>query len=157
MGGAPIGNSNAKKTTPKTTPKPSEKSIEKTTPETTPNVNEYVNPYQDLQKGIKKKGESARAREATPLERFLEKWQVNSNAIGNYSGGRLSGIDWDRVSEKTMQSADILQKHKDIGFFIRNYEEILDGKFDDLKYKSSEEKKIDPDYDGSRFANIHYD
>lgn len=86
-------------------------------------------------KESKVNGGNARTREGTPLERFLERWQVNSNAIGNYSGGKLAGIDWDRVSEKTEQSADILQKHKDIGFFIRNYEEILDGKFDDLAYR----------------------
>ena len=107
----------------------------KTTPKTTPNVNEYVNPYQDLQKCKRVNGGNARTREGTPLERFLERWQINSYAIGNYSGGKLAGIDWDKVSEKTEQSADILQQHKDIGFFIRNYEEILDGKFDDMAYR----------------------
>ena len=60
-------------------------------------------------KESKVNGGNARTREGTPLERFLERWQVNSNAIGNYSGGELAGIDWDRVSEKTEQSADILQ------------------------------------------------
>ena len=127
LGGAPVGNTNARKTTPKTTP----------------NVNEYVNPYQDLQKCKRVNGGNARTREGTPLERFLERWQVNSNAIGNYSGGKLAGIDWDRVSEKTEQSADILQKHKDIGFFIRNYEEILDGKFDDLTYRKRTSRVTD--------------
>lgn len=94
-------------------------------------------------KESKVNGGNARTREVTPLERFLERWQVNSNAIGNYSGGKLAGIDWDRVSEKTEQSADILQKHKDIGFFIRNYEEILDGKFDDLTYRKRTSRVTD--------------
>ena len=94
-------------------------------------------------KESKVNGGNARTREGTPLERFLERWQVNSNAIGNYSGGKLAGIDWDRVSEKTEQSADILQKHKDIGFFIRNYEEILDGKFDDLTYRKRTSRVTD--------------
>ena len=143
LGGAPVGNTNARKTTPKTTPDPLENDGEKTTPKTTPNVNEYVNPYQDLQKCKRVNGGNARTREGTPLERFLERWQVNSNAIGNYSGGKLAGIDWDRVSEKTEQSADILQKHKDIGFFIRNYEEILDGKFDDLTYRKRTSRVTD--------------
>ena len=94
-------------------------------------------------KESKVNGGNERTREGTPLERFLERWQVNSNAIGNYSGGKLAGIDWDRVSEKTEQSADILQKHKDIGFFIRNYEEILDGKFDDLTYRKRTSRVTD--------------
>ena len=156
LGGAPIGNSNAKKTTPKTTPKPSEKGIEKTTPKTTPNVNEYVNPYQDLQKGIKKKGESARAREDTPLEKFLEKWKINSTAIGNYSGGRLQGIDWKKVSARIEKSA-FLKQQKAISFFIEHYADILDGKYEDFEKPPSKEKKIDPDYDGSRFADIVYE
>ena len=153
LGGAPKGNTNAKKTTPKTTPTPPENEVEETTPKTTPNVKDNVNPYQDLQKSKREKGESARAREATPLEKFLEKWQVNSNAIGNYSGGRLSGIDWDRVSEK-VEISSFLRQQKAIGFYIDHYADIIDGKYDDIVRP---QKKPDPDFDGSRFADIHYD
>lgn len=153
LGGAPKGNTNAKKTTPETTPTPTEKEGEETTPETTPNVKDNVNPYQDLQKGKRKKGESARTREDTPIERFLDRWGINSNAIGNYSGGRLAGIDWDRLSERVQRSA-FLQQQKAIGFYIAHYADIIDGKYDDIVRP---QKKPDPDFDGSRFANIHYD
>ena len=153
LGGAPKGNTNAKKTTPETTPTPTEKEGEETTPETTPNVKDNVNPYQDLQKGKRKKGESARTREDTPIERFLDKWGINSNAIGNYSGGRLAGIDWDRLSERVQRSS-FLQQQKAIGFYIAHYADIIDGKYDDIVRP---QKKPDPDFDGSRFANIHYD
>ena len=153
LGGAPKGNTNAKKTTPKTTPTPTEKEGEETTPETTPNVKDNVNPYQDLQKGKRKKGESARAREDTPLEKFLERWKINSNAIGNYSGGKLAGMDWDKVSAK-VEISSFLKQQKAIGSYIDHYADILDGKYDDI---ARPQKKPDPDFDGSRFADIHYD
>lgn len=157
LGGAPVGNNNARKTTPKTTPNPSENDIDETTPKTTPNEKEYVNPYQDLQKGKREKVESARAREDTPMERFLQRWGINSNSIGNYSGGKLAGMDWNAVSDKTALSVKILQKRKDIGFFIKHYEEILDGAFDDWDESPKREKKVDPDHDASRFAGIVYE
>lgn len=153
LGGAPKGNTNAKKTTPETTPTPTEKEGEETTPETTPNIKDNVNPYQDLQKGKRKKGESARAREDTPLEKFLERWKINSNAIGNYSGGKLAGMDWDEVSAK-VEISSFLKQQKAIGFYIDHYADILDGKYDDIVRP---QKKPDPDFDGSRFADIHYD
>ena len=153
LGGAPKGTANAKKTTPKTTPTPVGKEGEETTPKTTPNVKDNVNPYQDLQKGKRKKGESARAREATPLEKFLDRWKINSNAIGNYSGGKLAGMDWDKVSAK-VEVSSFLKQQKAIGFYIDHYADILDGKYEDIVRP---QKKPDPDFDGSRFADIHYD
>lgn len=98
-------------------------------------------------------GDSARTREDTPLERFLVRWQVNSNAIGNYSGGRLSGIDWEKLSAKVERSS-FLRQQKAIGFYIDHYADILDGKYDDIVRP---QKKPDPDFDGLRFANIRYD
>lgn len=98
-------------------------------------------------------GESARTREATPLENFLDRWKIGFNAIGNYSGGKLAGIDWDRVSEKVERSS-FLRQQKAIGFYIDHYADILDGKYDDI---IRPQKKPDPDFDGSRFADIHYD
>lgn len=104
------------------------------------------------------RGESnARTREDTPMERFLQRWGINSNSIGNYSGGKLAGMDWNAVSDKTALSVKILQKRKDIGFFIKHYEEILDGAFDDWDEPSNREKKVDPDHDASRFAGIVYE
>lgn len=101
---------------------------------------------------------SARARDNTPLNMFITRWGINSNSIGNYSGGKLAGMDWDRVSEKTALSVKVLQKRKDIGFFIKHYEEILDGAYDDWEdFESPREKKPDSDHDGSRFAKIVYE
>lgn len=77
---------------------------------------------------------NAHTREATAMERFLKRWGVNSNAIGNYSGGRLSGIDWDRLSEK-MERSTLLRQKKAISFFIKHYDDILDGNFDDTGQK----------------------
>ena len=131
LGGAPVGNTNAKKTTPETTPNPYEKDTEKTTPETTPNVKEYVNPYQDLQKSKREKGESARTREDTPLGRFIERWGVNSSGMDNYSAGKAAGIDWDALSAKVEKSA-YLQQQKSLTFYIRHAGEIAEGYYDDF-------------------------
>ena len=98
-------------------------------------------------------GESARTREATPLENFLDRWKISFNAIGNYSGGKLAAIDWNRVSEK-VEISSFLRQQKAIGFYIDHYADIIDGKYDDIVRP---QKKPDPDFDGSRFADIHYD
>lgn len=98
-------------------------------------------------------GESARAREGTPLEKFLDRWKISFNAIGNYSGGKLAGIDWDKVSAK-VEVSSFLKQQKAIGFYIAHYADIIDGKYDDIVRP---QKKPDPDFDGSRFADIHYD
>lgn len=108
-------------------------------------------------KESKEKESNARAREAAALDRFCERWGISANAIGNYSGGKLSGMDWDKVSEKVATSS-VLRQRRSISFFIRNYEKILDGEFDDWDDKPpGREKKKDPDFDGSRFANIEYE
>lgn len=102
-------------------------------------------------------GSCACAREDAALDRFCERWGISTNAIGNYSGGKLSGMDWDKVSEKVAVSSVLRQRHS-ISFFIRNYEKILDGEFDDWEDKPPDRgKKKAPDFDGSRFAGIHYD
>lgn len=133
LGGAPIGNSNARKTTPKTTPDPVAESGEKTTPKTTPNVNDNVNPYQDLQKGKRRKGESARAREdTTALEAFIRRWGINASGMDNYSAGRAAGIDWDALSAKVERSA-YLQQQKSLTFYIRHAGEIAEGYYDDFR------------------------
>lgn len=133
LGGAPIGNSNARKTTPKTTPDPVAESGEKTTPETTPNVNDNVNPYQDLQKGKREKGESARAREdTTALDRFIRRWEINASGMDNYSAGKAAGIDWDALSAKVERSA-YLKQQKSLTFYIRHAGEIAEGYYDDFR------------------------
>ena len=105
---------------------------------------------------------SARARASThrdtPLERFLKRWKINTATLANYSGGKLSGIDWDKVSDRVAASKKYLQKQKALGYFVENYERIIDGEFDDWpEDPESEKRQADPDFDGSRFADIHYD
>ena len=65
------------------------------------------------------------------MERFLRRWGINANAIGNYSGGKCAGIDWARLSERVEKST-FLRQQKAIGFYIEHYEDILDGKYDDF-------------------------
>ena len=102
---------------------------------------------------------NAPAREATPLERFLERWEINSSAIGNYSGGKLSSIDWDKLSAKVERSTEVLQKQKSLSFFIKHYAEILEGLYDDwhAQKKPKPKKSGYDEFDGSSLANIHYD
>ena len=108
------------------------------------------------EKESKEKECDAHAREDTPLERFLKRWNVNSHAIGNYSGGRLAGIDWEKVSANVERSS-FLKQQKAISFFIDHYADILDGRYDDFERQSDNGKRKDPDFDGSRFAGIVYE
>lgn len=108
----------------------------------------------------KERNVNAHARENTPIEKFLQRWKINSNAIGNYSGGQLSAIDWDKLSARVEKSKGILQKRKDIGFFIKHYADILDGAYDDWE-KEEPPKRVKKsgydEFDGSSLADIQYD
>ena len=53
-----------------------------------------------------------------------------------------------------MEISSFLRQQKAIGFYIDHYADIIDGKYDDIVRP---QKKPDPDFDGSRFADIHYD
>ena len=91
----------------------------------------------------------------TPLERFLQRWKINSNAIGNYSGGKLSAINWEKLSKKVEQSKRFLQKQKALSFFIEHYAEIMDGAYDDWE---KEETGYSPqDYDATGLGDIEYE
>ena len=102
------------------------------------------------------------------FNRFVKKWDIQTRALRNYSGGKLACIDWDAVSERVGKS-DYLQKQKSVSFYIDHADEILDGKyFDYVKPRGSpksdsrnqgedEDGYIDPDYDWRKFENIHYD
>lgn len=102
-------------------------------------------------------GENKTPSPPAALDRFCKRWGVKANAVANYSGGKLAGMDWDAVSEKVVLSALLQTKH-DISFFVRNYEKILDGTFDDWGESPPKRgKKVDPDHDASRFAGIVYE
>lgn len=134
-----------------------------------PNVNDNVNVNENVnvnvnvnEKGVwgenKAKGKTGEL--PTPLERFLQRWKINSNAIGNYSGGKLSAINWEKLSKKVEQSKRFLQKQKALSFFIEHYADILDGAYDDWE-KEEPPKRVKKsgydEFDGSSLADIQYD
>lgn len=154
LGGAPMGNSNAKKTTPKTTPNPDTESELKTTPKTTPNVNDNVNPYQDLQKGKREKGECAPAREdTTALDRFIRRWGINASGMDNYSAGKAASIDWAEISAKVEKSA-YLRQQKSLTFYIRHAGEIAEGYYDDFHKPQNAEEERRARYEADRARSL---
>ena len=106
--------------------------------------------------------QSATNSDITAFTRFIEKWHINTGALDNYSAGKISGIDWDAVSEWVAKSS-YLQQQKAVTFYIRHAKEILDGLYFDYEKppQSSNEKEdedgIDPDYDWRSFSNIKYE
>lgn len=164
LGGRP------RKEKPSETPeKPQENPTETPTnpqnnPNKTPNVNDNVNVNENVNVNVnvnekevwgenKAKGKTSEL--PTPLERFLQRWKINSNAIGNYSGGKLSAINWEKLSKKVEQSKRFLQKQKALSFFIEHYAEIMDGAYDDWE---KEETGYSPqDYDATGLGDIEYE
>lgn len=101
---------------------------------------------------------SACAREkVSPLSKFIDKWGISANAIANYRGGKMAGIDWDKVSEMVDKST-FLKGIKNISFFVDHYEEIIDGKYTDWNNVGVTPRiRNDPDFDTSGLENIKYD
>lgn len=97
---------------------------------------------------------NARTREDTPLEGFIQRWGIVSYAMDNYSAGKAASIDWDKISER-VEKSEFLKKQKSLSFYIKHGPEILEGAYDD--FEKPPDKKKDPDFDGSRFANIVYE
>lgn len=129
-------NANQKETEDK--PKPNQ-TLTKVEPNENENVNVNVNENVNVNGNVNEKGvwgeNKAKGKTSelpTPLERFLQRWKINSNAIGNYSGGKLSAINWEKLSKKVEQSKRFLQKQKALSFFIEHYADILDGAYDDF-------------------------
>ena len=108
-------------------------------------------------KESKVKGGNARTRAETPLERFIQSWNINTRSMDNYSAGKAASIDWDAVSEAVGQSS-FLQQQKSFGFYIKNASRILDGEWKDFaKGGAAKPEKYDPERDGSSFADIVYE
>lgn len=95
--------------------------------------------------------------ETAPLSTFIDKWGISANAIANYRGGKMAGIDWDKVSE-CVEHSTFLKQRKNLSFFIDHYEDILDGKYADWDDVSVTPRiRNDPDFDTSGLENIKYD
>ena len=110
-------------------------------------------------KESKVKGGNARTRAETPLERFIQRWNINTRSMDNYSAGKAASIDWDAVSEAVGQSS-FLQQQKSFGFYIKNAARILDGEWKDFTKGGAaarQPEKYDPERDGSSFADIVYE
>lgn len=110
-------------------------------------------------KESKVKGGNARTRAETPLERFIQRWNINTRSLDNYSAGKAASIDWDAVSEAVGQSS-FLQQQKSFGFYIKNAARILDGEWKDFAKGGAaarQPEKYDPERDGSSFADIVYE
>ena len=110
-------------------------------------------------KESKVKGGNARTRAETPLERFIQHWNINTRSLDNYSAGKAASIDWDAVSEAVGQSS-FLQQQKSFGFYIKNAARILDGEWKDFAKGGAaarQPEKYDPERDGSSFADIVYE
>lgn len=70
------------------------------------------------------------AREQTPYARFLDRWGISDKNLSNYNAGKVSGIDWDKMSEE-VEHSKFLQNAvtRGITFFINQSGRIMDGEF----------------------------
>ena len=79
------------------------------------------------------------AREQTPYARFLDRWGISDKNLSNYNAGKVSGIDWDKMSEE-VESSKFLQDAitRGITFFINQSGRIMDGEFRDRPKRHQE-------------------
>ena len=79
------------------------------------------------------------AREQTPYARFLDRWGISDKNLSNYNAGKLSGIDWDKMSEE-VELSKFLQDSvtRGITFFINQSGRIMDGEFRDRPKRHQE-------------------
>lgn len=70
------------------------------------------------------------AREQTPYARFLDRWGISDKNLSNYNAGKVSGIDWDKMSEEVERSKFLQDAvTRGITFFINQSGRIMDGEF----------------------------
>lgn len=66
------------------------------------------------------------------FNRFIEKWGIQTRALDNYSGGKIASIDWDAISA-WVEKSSYLQQQKAVSFYVKNANDIMDGKYFDYK------------------------
>ena len=85
------------------------------------------------------------AREQTPCARFLDRWGISDKNLSNYNAGKVSDIDWDKMSEE-VESSKFLQDAvtRGITFFINQSGRIMDGEFRDRpkRHQETEAAKV---------------
>lgn len=79
------------------------------------------------------------AREQTPYARFLDRWDISDKNLSNYNAGKVSGIDWDKMSEEVERSKFLQDAvTRGITFFINQSGRIMDGEFRDRPKRHQE-------------------
>ena len=79
------------------------------------------------------------AREQTPYARFLDRWGISDKNLSNYNAGKVSGIDWDKMSEEVERSKFLQDAvARGITFFINQSGRIMDGEFRDRSKRHQE-------------------
>lgn len=79
------------------------------------------------------------AREQTPYARFLDRWGISDKNLSNYNAGKVSGIDWDKMSEEVERSKFLQDAvTRGITFFINQSGRIMDGEFRDRPKRHQE-------------------
>lgn len=79
------------------------------------------------------------AREQTPYARFLDRWGISDKNLSNYNAGKVSGIDWDKMSEEVERSKFLQDAvTRGITFFINQSGRIMDGEFRDRPKRNQE-------------------
>ena len=79
------------------------------------------------------------AREQTPYARFLDRWGISDKNLSNYNSGKVSGIDWDKMSEEVERSKFLQDSvTRGITFFINQSGRIMDGEFRDRPKRHQE-------------------
>lgn len=82
---------------------------------------------------------SPSAREQTPYARFLDRWGISDKNLSNYNAGKVSGIDWDKMSEEVERSKFLQDAvTRGITFFINQSGRIMDGEFRDRPKRHQE-------------------
>lgn len=79
------------------------------------------------------------AREQTPYARFLDRWGISNKNLSNYNAGKVSGIDWNKMSEEVERSKFLQDAvTRGITFFINQSGRIMDGEFRDRPKRHQE-------------------
>ena len=79
------------------------------------------------------------AREQTPYARFLDRWGISDKNLSNYNAGKVSGIDWNKMSEEVERSKFLQDAvTRGITFFINQSGRIMDGEFRDRPKRHQE-------------------
>ena len=79
------------------------------------------------------------AREQTPYARFLDRWGISDKNLSNYNAGKVSSIDWNKMSEEVERSKFLQDAvTRGITFFINQSGRIMDGEFRDRPKRHQE-------------------